>query len=171
VLTGEGAAEPTRSPLATSLDVAAQLISSGIAPRVIYVHGFGDFDTHEGQANRHSELMADLNASLSSFFATIEGAGVADGVTVVTTSEFGRRVADNGAGTDHGTAAAQLVIGAGVNGGRHGASPDLLRLDSNGNLIHTVDYRSFYATVLDQVLDAHHPDILGAEFETLPLIA
>lgn len=153
--------------LSTSLAVAAQLITSGVAPRVIYVHGFGDFDTHDGQATRHGDLMGELNGALASFFDAIEG----HLVTVITTSEFGRRAADNGAGTDHGTAAAQLVIGNSVNGGRHGVAPDLTRLDRNGNLVHTVDYRSFYASVLDQVLGAYHPDILGADYETLPLIA
>ena len=92
-----------------------------------------------------------------------------DQITVMTTSEFGRRPAFNGSGTDHGTASAHFVIGAGVAGGRYGEAPSLTNLDSRGNLIHTVDYRSVYASVLDGWLGAPATDLLGAAYETLPL--
>ncbi len=156
--------------LAGSLDVAARLVTSGLAPRIVYVHGFGDFDTHQGQVGRHETLMADLDEAVDGFFTSVEAAGRAKDVVVMTTSEFGRRARSNGSGTDHGTASTHLLIGATVRGGRHGAPPDLGALQ-DGNLVHTVDYRSLYATVLTGWLGAAAADVLGADHETLPLFA
>ncbi|NNC91247.1 MAG: DUF1501 domain-containing protein [Acidimicrobiia bacterium] len=153
--------------LAGYLDLAARLAAAENPPRVIYVHGWGDFDTHEGQQTRHGDLMAELDGALSGFFDVLDQGNRADGVLVMTTSEFGRRAAANGAGTDHGTAAAQLVIGSTVTGGRFGTPPDLQRLDRTGNLDHTVDFRSMYATVLDDWLGVGHAEVLGTGFETL----
>ncbi len=115
-------------------------------------------------------MMTALNDGLAEFFAAIDAAVVSDGVIVMTTSEFGRRPAFNGSGTDHGTAGAHFVIGSGVAGGRFGDAPSLTNLDGRGNLIHTVDYRSLYATVLDGWLAADAQTILGSTYELLPLI-
>ncbi len=156
--------------LATDMALAAQLVISDIRPRVVLVHGFGDFDTHEGQASRHADLMTELDDGIRAFFEIVEAAGASDRVVVATTSEFGRRAASNGSGTDHGTAGAHLVIGDRVQGGRYGESPDLSSLDNAGNLIHTVDYRSYYASILDEWLEVGHQDILDGSFETLGMI-
>jgi uncharacterized protein (DUF1501 family) len=160
-----------RRDLATDMALAAQLAVSPIAPRVVMVHGFGDFDTHEGQASRHADLMTELDTGIASFFEVVAAAGQQDRVVLTTTSEFGRRAASNGSGTDHGTAAAHLVIGAPVRGGRHGEAPDLSALDRNGNLVHTVDYRSVYASLLEEWLGVGSEDILGGSYETLGLAA
>ena len=157
--------------LASDLTLAAQLAVSDIRPRVIVVHGFGDFDTHEGQSNRHAALMAELDEGIATFWALIDAAGQQDRVVLATTSEFGRRAASNGSGTDHGTAAAHLVIGPKVRGGRYGESPDLTALDTAGNMVHTVDYRSYYASLLEGWLGVGHEDLLGGRFETLGLLA
>lgn len=153
--------------LAGYLDLAARLVTGPTPPRVIYVHGWGDFDTHQGQSTRHAELMGELDGALHAFFTIVGEAGVSDNVLVMTTSEFGRRAASNGAGTDHGTAAPQLLIGSPVAGGRYGLAPDLTHLDRNGNFVHTVDFRSIYASVLDDWLGIDHPEVLGSTFETL----
>lgn len=160
---------PART-LATDMALAAQLATSEIRPRVILVHGFGDFDTHEGQAARHAALMGELNEGIRAFFEIIDAAGASERVVLASTSEFGRRAASNGSGTDHGTAAAHLVIGSPVHGGRYGESPDLSALDGAGNLVHTVDYRSYYASILDEWLEVGHEAILGGEYETLGMI-
>ncbi len=154
---------------AKDLRVAAQLVASDSPPKVVYVHGYGDFDTHENQRAVHDRMMAELDAGIETFFSTLEAAGVADRAVLMTTSEFGRRPEDNDGGTDHGTASTQLVVGAAVNGGRYGEPPSLRRLDEDGNLIHTVDFRSTFATVLDGWLQAPHSEILRADFEVLPI--
>ncbi len=157
--------------MAAQLDLAAQLIVSGVAPQVLYVHGVGDFDTHENQPNRHAALMEDLNAGLATFFERVNAAGKADDVMVLTASEFGRRARDNGSGTDHGTASTHLLIGPSVSGGRYGEAPSLLATDPAGNVTPTVDFRSVYATVLDEWLEADADEILGANFERLGAIS
>jgi uncharacterized protein (DUF1501 family) len=166
---GDDSAAGTRrgAGFLADMELAARLVTSSIRPRVVFVHGFGDFDTHQGQVNRHAALLAELDEGVRSFFETIETAGLADEVVLMTTSEFGRRAASNGSGTDHGTAAAHLVIGAPVSGGRYGEAPDLSALDRAGNLVHTVDFRSYYASILDGWLKVDHGDVLGGTFETL----
>ena len=154
---------------AKDLRVAAQLVASDSPPKVVYVHGYGDFDTHENQRAVHDRMMAELDAGIETFFATLDAAGATDRAVLMTTSEFGRRPEDNDGGTDHGTASTQLIVGAAVNGGRYGEPPSLRRLDDDGNLVHTVDFRSSYATVLDGWLEAPHQEILRAEYEILPV--
>ena len=158
-----------RPGLATYLQLAAQLVISPTSPTVIYVHGWGDFDTHENQSNRHDDMMLQLDQALSGFFGIVDAAGRADDVVVMTTSEFGRRVRDNGSGTDHGTASASMLIGVPVVGGRYGQPVDLSRLDTRGNPVHTIDFRSTYATVIDGWLEADANGILAADYERLPV--
>ena len=166
-LDGTSSAQTRRPTIENEMLLAAKLINSGVSPTVIYVHGFGDFDTHLDQAARHGEMMAQLNTALAGFWSEL--GENANRVLVLTASEFGRRPRENGSGTDHGTAAAHMLIGPGVAGGRYGDPPSLSRLDSSGNLIHTVDYRSVYATVLESWLESDADEVLGYGYERLPL--
>ncbi len=168
-LDGYGRTQRRRTVLSDQLDLAARLITSGVAPTILYIHGFGDFDTHEGQLNRHGQMMGELDSAIDSFFTALDEAGMGDRAIILTASEFGRRPRDNGGGTDHGTAAAHILIGSAVAGGRYGESPSLSRLDRTANLIHAVDFRSVYATVLDGWLGADADAVLGATFERLPI--
>ena len=148
----------------------AQLVVAERAPRVIYVNGLGDYDTHQGEATRHPALMRDLDAGVDAFLAALEGGGAADRAILMTVSEFGRRPAENGSGTDHGTAAPHFVIGASVKGGRYGAAPSLTQLDGHGNLASTTDFRALYATALQGWLGVEAEPILGPGFDPLPLV-
>jgi uncharacterized protein (DUF1501 family) len=163
----DGAGYGTEQSAADALDLAAQLVVSDHAPRVIYVNGLGDYDTHQGEATRHPLLMRDLDAGLDAFFATIEGAGKAERALVMTVSEFGRRPAENGSGTDHGTAAAHFLVGAGVQGGRYGAPPSLTTLDDHGNPVATTDFRALYATALQGWLGVDTEPIIGHGFSPI----
>jgi uncharacterized protein (DUF1501 family) len=90
---------------------------------------------------------------------------------MMTWSEFGRRVKENGSqGTDHGTAAPLFAFGPGVNGGIQGSAPDLSHLDQSGNLVFQTDFRSIYATVLQQWLGVDPSTILGGSFPTLDFV-
>ncbi len=162
------AAYATEATASASLALAAQLVIGDRAPRVIYVNGLGDYDTHEGEAQRHPALMQDLDAGLEGFFTTLDGAGAAARALVMTVSEFGRRPAENGSGTDHGTAAAQFLIGSTVKGGRYGAPPSLTDLDQHGNLAFTTDFRSLYATALEGWLGVDAEAVIGRGFASLP---
>jgi uncharacterized protein (DUF1501 family) len=151
------------------LALAGALVTSSVAPKVVYVHGAVDFDTHENQLDRHSALLAELDRGLARLLGAVEDAGAGERVVVMTTSEFGRRAAENDGGTDHGTAGPQFLIGDAVAGGRYGEPPRLDRLDGDDNLVPTVDFRSLYASVLAGWFDAGPAELLGRDYELLPL--
>ena len=162
------AAYPTNN-LANSLHLVARMIAGGMSTRVYYVSQ-GGFDTHQGQTNTHNRLLTDLGESLAAFHEDIKAQGKLDQVLVMTFSEFGRRVAENGSGgTDHGTAAPMFMMGAGVKAGVYGTAPSLTTLDK-GDLIHTVDFRSVYASVLEHWMKTPSAPILGRKFPLLGVV-
>ncbi|HEX8387300.1 MAG TPA: DUF1501 domain-containing protein, partial [Rubricoccaceae bacterium] len=134
--------------LGNNLAAVARLVKGGLGSRV-YVVQLGSFDTHVNQLATHQTLLADLAGSVAAFYADLAAGGHDRRVLTMTFSEFGRRVGQNGsAGTDHGTAAPLFAFGPGVSGGLYGTAPDLADLDGSGNLRHSTDFRSAYATVL-----------------------
>jgi len=165
---GGGGAGPGGA-LGRDLRTVAKLIGAGMQTRVYYVSQ-GGYDTHANQANRHANLVRDLGAALMDFFKTLKAQGDIDRVLVLSFSEFGRRVAENGSqGTDHGAAGVAFMAGSAIKGGLHGQRPDLATLE-RGDVRHTTDFRSLYTTVLDDWLDVRHPRILGGEFAKLDVI-
>ncbi len=155
--------------LANSLNLVARLIGGGMPTRVYYV-AQGGYDTHSNQVGAHERLMRDLDASVAAFVADLKSQGNFDRVMMMTFSEFGRRVAENGSGgTDHGAAAPLFVTGGAVKPGIFGSAPSLTKLN-NGDLIHGVDFRSVYATVLSKWLKAPVEPILHRNFPILPFI-
>lgn len=162
---------PRQGALGRQLSVVAALVAADFPARV-YSVSLGGFDTHSGQRARHDGLMRQLGGSLAAFQEDLEKHGVAERVVVVTFSEFGRRVKENGsAGTDHGTAGPMFLLGPAVRGGRHGAPPRLDALDGGGDLVMTTDFRAVYATLLDRWLDVPHARVLGETFTPLPVLA
>jgi uncharacterized protein (DUF1501 family) len=153
-------------PFAAGLKVLAEAIVQGLGLRVGYVT-LGGFDTHANQQQTHDLLMKTLADGLSAFYTDLAHHGKADSVVVMTWSEFGRRVEENGSlGTDHGTAAPMFVLGNAVNKGIFGEPPSLSNLDENGNLKYSTDFRSVYSTVLDRWLGASSKDVLGGSFSS-----
>ena len=148
----------SKGVLGHSLESVAQMIIAGIDSPVYKVTQTG-FDTHSGQVGRHNNVLFQLDHGLSRFIHSMKSNGLWKKVVIVSYSEFGRRIGENkGGGTDHGTASAQFVIGGGVRGGIYGQAPDLTRLDSNGNVAHTTDYRQVYATLAQRVWrQPNHP--------------
>lgn len=155
--------------LANSLNLVARLIGGGMSTRVYYV-AQGGYDTHSNQLGAHERLMKDLDTSITAFVADLKEQGNFDRVLLMTFSEFGRRVAENGSGgTDHGAAAPMFIAGGAVKAGIHGKAPSLTTLN-DGDLIHTVDFRSVYASVLSNWLNAPVEPILKRKFPTLPFV-
>lgn len=162
---------PAGNRLATNLAVVAQLIKGRLGARIYHV-SLGGFDTHANQLTAHANLLRFLAEGVKAF---LDDLGTQrDDVLVMTFSEFGRRVYENGsAGTDHGTAAPLFLFGGDVEGGLYGPVPDLENLTS-GNLRHGIDFRQAYATVLQDWfgLDAASVEgVLGGSFETLGFVA
>ena len=162
-----GASYPATG-LATRLRLMARLIKAGFGTRVYYTSQPG-YDTHYAQLQTHSALLGEFAGALRAFLDDLAASGLADRVTVLVFSEFGRRVAENGSqGTDHGTAAPVFLAGPGVQPGLAGPAPNLVDLD-NGNLKWSVDFRRIYATALEQWLGLSSVESLGRRFEPLPL--
>lgn len=154
------------TPVARSLNMVARMIAGKMPTRVYYV-SHGGFDTHNRQDNSHDRLLGQLDAALKSFFADLKAQGNADRVTLMTFSEFGRRVSENASsGTDHGKASCLFVAGAPVKGGLYGRHPSLTDLDK-GDLKHSVDFRQVYATVLEDWLRAKSQPVLGKDYGRL----
>lgn len=140
-----------KTGLSKNLEWIARLIKGNLNSKVYYT-SLGGFDTHDNQLAIHKNKLTDLNDALFSFYSDLKKANVLQNVTIVVFSEFGRRVKDNGNGTDHGTAAPMFIIGGNNKGKIIGKNPDLTNLD-NGDLKFETDFRSVYATLLQQKLN------------------
>ena len=139
---------PGGNPLSESLSISARLIKGQLGAKIYHV-SLGGFDTHANQRNTHALLLRYLAEAIDAFVQDLTDAGLQDNVLVMTFSEFGRRVGQNGSqGTDHGTAAPLFLVGPGVKGGLFGDAPDLSDLDNADNLKYQVDFRSVYGSVL-----------------------
>lgn len=137
--------------------------------------GLGSFDTHQGQLGTQQGLLKQLAEGIVAIKQACVELGRWQDTMIVSYCEFGRRAKENqSAGTDHGTANTQWVIGGSVKGGIKGAAPSLTQLSGDGNLIYTTDYRSLYASVLRDGwnLSAEQcQTVLGGNYVSLPLFA
>lgn len=147
----------------------AQIIATSPNTRVLYFAN-GSFDTHANQLTTQETLLSGFDKGVTAFQREMESLGMADKVIVLTFSEFGRRVGENGsAGTDHGTAAPMFVIGKNVKGGMHGPIPDLDDLD-NGDLKFKIDFREVYASTLDTWMGGDSEIVLGQKFDHVDVL-
>ncbi|MBV6420989.1 MAG: hypothetical protein DAHOPDDO_02258 [Ignavibacteriaceae bacterium] len=160
--------------LARQLAIVAELIAGGLETPV-YLTSIGGFDTHANQAGGHANLLTTVAQAIEAFQTDLKLLGIEKRVVLMTFSEFGRRVNQNGSGgTDHGTAAPLFIIGRNVFGGVYGNNPDLADLDNNGDIKFKYDFRQLYATLLTQQLGMpieRMPEVLMRDFDTLPLIS
>jgi uncharacterized protein (DUF1501 family) len=155
--------------LAERLKLAAQLIDANVGARIYYVEQDG-YDTHSDQAGSHTRLLGELSSSLTAFYKDLKARGHHKRVLILTFSEFGRRVKENGSlGTDHGAAAPVFLIGGKVQPGLIGKHPRLDQLD-DGNLKHHTDFRSIYSTILDQWLGISSKTILKKSYAPLAIL-
>jgi uncharacterized protein (DUF1501 family) len=160
---GEGA------NLARDLSLVGQMINADFGTRVFYL-SVGGFDTHSDQARPHEQLLQLIATTVAGFFDQLRQGGNADRVLLMTFSEFGRRVRENGSrGTDHGAASCLFVIGPGVKGGAVGGHPKLDDL-SDGDLKFHTDFRRVYATLLSGWLGCDARTVLGDVFAPIPLL-
>ena len=162
--------EYAATPIARNLKGIAQTHIAGLGTRVFYTAQAG-YDTHSGQMPVQTQLLGELARGIDDFFADLRAHQAADGVLMLVFTEFGRRVKDNGSGTDHGSGGAALVIGDGVAGGMQGVYPSLKEADLlDGDLHFQVDFRSVYATIAEQWLGLDAQPIVGGNFEQLDFL-
>ncbi len=160
--------------LSDGLQTVSRLMKGGLQTR-LYMVSYNQFDTHANQADLHAQLLAELSQSVKAFFDDLPDGEQKDNVLLMTFSEFGRRIEENGSqGTDHGSSAPLFVIGNQVNGGFYGDAPDLANPDQDGNPIHSYDFRQVYATVLSEWLGLDTTstnDVLERPFESIPFLS
>ena len=171
-ITGEYAfrTEFPRNAFGNSVRTAMQVVASRAGVPVVRV-SLGGFDTHSNQPATHQRLLRELADGMVAIRSALVELGRWEDTVVMTYSEFGRRPRENQSnGTDHGTASVQFVTGGRVRGGLYGEAPALARLDGNGNLPHTVDFRSLYATVLERWWGVDAPRVLNGRFPVLELL-
>ncbi|WP_298138861.1 DUF1501 domain-containing protein [Flavobacterium sp.] len=146
-----------KTGLAKNLEWISRLIKGNLNSKVYYT-SLGGFDTHDNQLDIHKRKLSELNDAVFSFYQDLKNAKLMQNVTLVVFSEFGRRVKDNGNGTDHGTAAPMFIIGGNTKGTIVGQNPNLSDLD-NGDLKHQIDFRSVYASLLKEKMSFDYSKI------------
>jgi uncharacterized protein (DUF1501 family) len=170
-----GAVAYPNNGFALALRTVAEALVRGIGTRVFWVQ-FGGFDTHAGEGNAggggYANLMGTFGDGVAAFCDDLRRRGPWNDTLILQFSEFGRRVFENGSqGTDHGAAAVMMAAGGLVRGGLYGTAPSLdpnpanPTLENNGGDVRfETDFRSVYASVLDNWLGANSSAILGGDF-------
>ena len=138
------------SYIGRNLQWIGTLIKGELNTRVYYTSHNG-YDTHDDQLTKHNQQLKQLDEAVFALYKDLKQSRLLESTTIVIFSEFGRRVKDNGSGTDHGTAAPMFVIGGNNSGEIIGNNPNLSDLD-NGDLKFDIDFRSVYASLLKDKL-------------------
>src|SRR3984893_3281184 len=161
---------PANNGLANQLKTVAQVIAGDLGTRLFSV-SMGGFDTHANQKVNQDKLFGQLGDAVDAVLQDLANMKRQDDVTLMTFSEFGRRVKQNGSnGTDHGTAEPMFIIGNKVQGGMYGTYPSLGDLDNNGDLKFNADFRSVYAGILKDVVGVDAAPILAGSFDPIAVI-
>jgi uncharacterized protein (DUF1501 family) len=160
-----------------ALQAVSGAMSKGIGTKVFWV-STGGFDTHAGQdttgANgAYVKLMSTLNDGLTAFYTDLKNSGLLSETLLLSFSEFGRRITENGSkGTDHGAASVMLALGGGVRGGIYGTAASLnpdpqnpTLENSGGDVTYENDYRSVYASVIDNWLGGDSVGVLAGNYK------
>jgi uncharacterized protein (DUF1501 family) len=156
------------------MKTVAGAVAKGVGTKVFWVQ-LGGFDTHASQVGANGaypRLMTELNDAVTAFYNDLRNQGLLSQVVLMTFSEFGRRVYENGSiGCDHGAAGMMFVMGGAVRGGLYGTAASLnpdpknTTLENNGGDVHyETDFRSVYARVADGWLGADSAGLLGGDF-------
>ncbi len=146
----------------------AQTHLAGFGTRVLYTTSpYNGFDTHANQAVAHSGLWTDVSNNVDTFMTDLRDHQASDNVALLMFTEFGRRINDNGSGTDHGAAGIAFMVGENVKGGFYGEYPSLepSEQEEGGNLRFNLDFRSIYTTISQDWLGLDPVEIVGGQFE------
>ncbi len=162
--------EYAETPIAKYLRDIAQVYLADLGTQMFYTQ-YGSFDSHFNQPPMHTKLWIDMSSAISDFFDDLKEHDAGDNLIMVLFTEFGRRVRDNGTGTDHGAAGAAFVIGNQVKGGMYSEYPSLRPEDlQQGDLAPNNDFRGFYSTIIDRWLGLDPVPIVGGNFEQMDFV-
>ena len=156
--------------IAAKLKGISQIHQAGFGTRILYCD-HGSFDSHSNQIGMHDKLWKDVSEAVECFFDDLKEHDAADNVVMLMFTEFGRRVHDNGSGTDHGAGGAAFVIGESVKGGQYSEYPSLEanRLEQ-GDVVPNHDFRSIYSVLLEDWMKLDAKPIVEGSFEKLPFL-
>ncbi|HUX85772.1 MAG TPA: DUF1501 domain-containing protein [Chloroflexota bacterium] len=156
------------NPIGKNLRDVARVYLAGLGTRILYT-AQGGYDTHANQGPNHPKLLGELAQAIGAFFADLDEHHASDDLIMLVFTEFGRRIKDNGSGTDHGSGGGAFIIGNRVKGGLYAEYPSLEPSQwLNGeDLRHTIDFRGVYATLLEQWLGLEAAPIVGGTFEQI----
>ena len=158
------------TPIAKYLRDIAQVYLADLGTQMFYTQ-HGSFDSHFNQPPMHTKLWIDMSRAISDFFDDLAEHDAGDNLIMVLFTEFGRRVKDNGTGTDHGAGGAAFVIGNQVKGGMYSTYPSLRPEDlTQGDLEPNYDFRGLYSTVIENWLGLDAVPIVGGNFEKLDFV-
>ena len=154
------------NPIASALRDVARVHTAGLGTRVFYTQHAG-YDYHSHQPGAHDRLLGELSGALSDFLTDLRNHNASENVSVLVFTEFGRRIRDNGSGTDHGSGGGAYILGDRVQGGLYAEYPSVKQKDwLNGeDLKHTIDFRGIYGTMLEQWMGVEASPIVGGDFE------
>ena len=161
----ESSVEYANSSIGRNLQGIAKVLLAGLGTRVFYTQ-HGGYDTHANQGPTHPQLLGDLSHAITDFYDDLREHGVAENVVTFVFTEFGRRVKDNGSGTDHGAGGVAFAIGDSVKGGIYGEYPSLMAGDLiEGDLEFNTDFRGVYGSLAEKWLGLDAVPIVGGHFE------
>ena len=158
------------SPIAKSLRSVAQVYLADLGTQIFYTQ-HGSFDTHFNEVPQHTKLWTDMGRAIGDFYDDLREHNAGENLILVLFTEFGRRVKDNGTGTDHGAGGIAFVIGDQVKGGMYNEYPSLKPEDlSQGDLAPNYDFRGFYSTIVEKWLGLDPVPVVGGNFEQLSFV-
>ena len=158
------------SPIGRNLQGIAKVLTADLGTRIFYTQ-HGGYDTHANQGPVHPKLWNELSQGVTDFYADLQEHNVSENVLMFVFTEFGRRVKDNGSGTDHGSGGLALAIGDPVKGGMYSEYPSLKDEDLlEGDLHFNMDYRGVYATMVEKWLGLDANAVTGGNFEQLDFV-
>jgi uncharacterized protein (DUF1501 family) len=155
------------NPIAKSLRDVARVHLANLGTRVFYVQ-HGGYDTHANEGPVHPRLLSELSPAISDFFDDLRAHDAAENVVMLVFTEFGRRIRDNGSGTDHGAGGGSFIIGERVKGGLYAEYPSLdPDKHDTGDMAFNYDFRGLYSTILEQWLNIEPEPIVGGRYEQI----
>jgi len=162
--------EYANSGIGRNLQGIAKVLTAGLGTRIFYTEQPG-YDTHANQGPVHGVLLEHLSQAIDDFYTDLREHDASDNVLIYLFTEFGRRVKDNGSGTDHGAGGLSMAIGDPVKGGIYSEFPSLREEDLvEGDLKYNIDFRGVYGTVADKWLGLDATSIVGGQFEQLDFV-
>ena len=156
------------NPIAKNLRDVSRIHLAGLGTRIFYT-AQGGYDTHANQGPAHPKLLGELSGALTAFFQDLQEHNASDEVVMLVFTEFGRRMKDNGSGTDHGSGGGAFIIGERVKGGLYAEYPPLdpSQWLNGEDLRHTIDFRGVYGTLLEQWLGLDATPVVGGNYEQI----